>query len=109
MNTSKSIALFILLLLLLFSTITVYQIESKKRVLNEDLVELSLVKYGIFSVDIWKATLTTIVTERINDFDYEDMDEAKIHARISEFLNLAVDELEERVFLNKTRVQLEDF
>lgn len=63
-------------MLLLFSTATVYQIESKKRVLNEDLIELSLVKYGIFNVDIWKASLTTIVSNRINDFDYEDMDEA---------------------------------
>ncbi|MEX2456707.1 MAG: paraquat-inducible protein A [Balneolaceae bacterium] len=98
MNIYKSIALLILLLLLLFSTAMVYQIESKKRVLNEDLVELSLVKYGIFNVDIWKASLTTIVSERINDFDFEDMDEAKIRIRISEFLTLTVDELEESFY-----------
>lgn len=98
MNSFKSIALLILLLLLLFSTATVYQIETKKRVLNEDLVELSLVKYGIFSVDIWKASLTTIVSKRINDFDYEDMDDAKIRSRISEFLTLTVDQLEESFY-----------
>lgn len=98
LNTSKSIALLILLMLLLFSTATVYQIESKKRVLNEDLIELSLVKYGIFSVDIWKASLTTIVSKRINDFSYEDMDEAQMHNRITEFLNLTVDQLEESFY-----------
>jgi hypothetical protein len=94
LNTFKSIALPILLLLLLYSTVSVYQIESKKRVLNEDLIELSLVKYGIFSVDVWKFSLTKIVIKRINEFDFEDMDEAKIRARISKFLTLTVDELE---------------
>src|SRR5690606_17200643 len=94
----KSIALLVLLLLLLFSTVQVYQIESQKRLLNEDIVELSLVKYGIFSVDVWKENLTTIVNNRINEFDYEDMDEDKIRVRITEFLTQTVDQLEESFF-----------
>ncbi len=68
--------------------------ETEKRQLNEDIVELSLVKYGIFSVDIWKENLTTIVTKRINEFDFEDMDESAIRTRIAEFLTLTVDQLE---------------
>ncbi len=98
LSTLKGVSLLIFLLLLLFSTATVYKNESKKRVLTKDLVELSLVKYGIFSVDIWKASLTAIVSNRINDFDFEDMNEDKIRVRISEFLNLAVDELEESFY-----------
>jgi hypothetical protein len=98
LDTSKSIALLILLLLLLFSTVKVYQIESQKRLLNEDIVELSLVKYGIFSVDIWKENLTIIVNNRINEFDYEDMDEEAIRVRIVEFLTITVDKLEESFF-----------
>jgi len=97
-NTTKSVFLTILLMLLLFSTVNIYQLESKKRVLNEDIVELSLVKYGIFSVDIWKENLATIISNRINDFDFEDMDEAKIRVQISEFLAIAVDQLEESFF-----------
>lgn len=76
----------------------VYLIESKKRLLNEDIVELSLVKYGIFSVDMWKENLTIIINNRINEFDYKDMDEEKIRIRIAEFLTLTVDELEESFF-----------
>lgn len=98
MNIFKSIALLTLLILLLFSTAAMYQIESKKRVLNEDLVELSLIKYGILNVDIWKTSLTSIVSKRIHEFDYEDMDDAQIRKRISEFLNLAVDQLEESFY-----------
>ncbi len=76
----------------------VYQLESEKRRLNEDLIELSLVKYGIFSVDIWKDNLTTIVINRVNEFDFEDMNEEKIRARIVEFLTLTVDQLEKSFF-----------
>ncbi len=98
LTSTKSIGLLILLLLLCFSTVMVYQMESRKRLLNEDLVELSLVKYGIFSVDIWKANLTTIVINRVNEFDFEDMDESKVRGRIVEFLTASVDKLEESFY-----------
>jgi hypothetical protein len=73
-------------------------LESRKRLLNDDLIELSLVKFGIFSVDIWKASLTSIVINRINDFEYADMDDAEIRDRITQFLTMSVNELEESFF-----------
>lgn len=84
--------------MLCVSTVRVYQLESEKRLLNEDQVELSLVKYGIFSVDIWKGHLTTIVINRVNEFNFDDMDESEVRARIVEFLNLTVDKLEESFY-----------
>jgi len=98
LKQAKSIILIILLLILCISTAMVYQMETEKRLLNDDLVELSLVKYGIFSVDIWKANLTTIVINRVNEFDFEDMDETKVRARIVEFLTASVNKLEESFY-----------
>ena len=48
--------LFNILLLtgILYLTITVYLNETKKRQIKEDLIELSMIKYGLFNVDEWK-------------------------------------------------------
>lgn len=78
----------------LFASIAIYSIESEKRELSEDLIELSKVKYGLFSVDEWEEILSEIITKRINDFDLEDANQDKMREKISGFLQVAIDELE---------------
>lgn len=78
----------------LFASIAIYSIESEKRALSEDLIELSKVKYGLFSVDEWEELLSEIITKRINDFDLEDTNQDKMREKISGFLQVAIDELE---------------
>ncbi|MEX2347989.1 MAG: paraquat-inducible protein A [Balneolaceae bacterium] len=55
-------------------------------------------KYGIFSVDEWKNTLSEIVIKRINEFSLEDTNEDELRRHISEFLVVAVDKLEKSFF-----------
>ncbi|GAB5410418.1 MAG: hypothetical protein BalsKO_27830 [Balneolaceae bacterium] len=77
-----------------FASIAIYSIENEKRELSEDLIELSKVKYGLFSVDEWEEILSEIITKRINDFDLEDTNKEKMREKISDFLQVAIDELE---------------
>lgn len=79
----------------LLSSFFIYRIESEKRVLQAELIELSKVKYGIFSVDEWEAELSEIIVKRLNEFELEEQNEDELRETVSEFLNTAVDELEE--------------
>lgn len=82
----------------LFSSVFIYGIESKKRELQTELIELSKVKYGIFSVDEWEAELSNIVIKRLNEFELEEQNEDELRETISTFLDKAVDELEESFY-----------
>lgn len=95
MKPYKTIVLSILLGVLTATASYVYIIESQKRTLQEELIELSMVKYGLFNVDVWKAELTEIISRRINEFELEQDREEELRERISSFLDSAVDELEE--------------
>ena len=112
----KKIQSHILLLILVaigYSSINLYLLETEKRVLDEELVELSKVKYGLFSVDEWERILTDIITKRINEFDLEDTNQDKIREKISTFLEITIGELEEAYqeeegFLKRTGANIFD-
>jgi hypothetical protein len=77
-------------------SIIVYLNETEKRKLKEDLIELSKIKYGLFSVDEWKKVLTDIITKKINEFNLEGANQEKMRKELESFLNRQINELEER-------------
>lgn len=79
----------------LYASVAIFTIETQKRALEVDLIELSKVKYGLFSVDEWEDILSDIITRRINDFDLKEANNEKMKEKISTFLQIAIDELEE--------------
>ncbi|MFY0696500.1 MAG: paraquat-inducible protein A [Balneola sp.] len=78
-----------------FSSFFIYRIESDKRVLETELIELSKVKYGLFNVDVWTEELTRIIIVRVNEFDMSESREDELRIKIEEFLEIAIAELEE--------------
>jgi hypothetical protein len=78
-----------------FSSFFIYRIESDKRVLETELIELSMVKYGLFNVDVWTEELTRIIVKRVNEFDMSESRESELRPKIEEFLEIAIAELEE--------------
>lgn len=98
MYSFRSISLLVLLIASCILTASVFKKESEKRVLKAEFIELSKIKYGIFSVDEWKVILAEIVIKKVNDFDLQASDEEELRERISQFLDTAVDELEESFF-----------
>lgn len=98
MKYYRSILLAALLIGILVSSISIYNIESKARVLNNEIIELSKIKYGIFNVDEWKAALSSIIIKRINDFELEPTKEEDLREKITVFLGKAIDELEKSFY-----------
>lgn len=78
-----------------FSSFFIYRIESDKRVLETELIELSKVKYGLFNVDVWTEELTRIIIVRVNEFQMSESREDELRIKIEEFLEIAIAELEE--------------
>jgi hypothetical protein len=94
---SKGLPITILLLIgITYQSITVYRIETEKRKTKEDLIELSKIKYGLFSVDEWKRILSEIITKKIEDFNLEGANREKMREEISTFLYKQINEFEER-------------
>jgi len=81
-----------------FLGVTVYKTETEKRKTKEDLIELSKIKYGLFSVDEWKRILSEIITKKIEDFNLEGANREKMRDEISTFLFKQINEFEERYF-----------
>ena len=98
MKNYRSTLLGILLIGIIISSISIYSIESQKRTLDLELIELSNVKYGLFNVDEWKTALSEILVKRINEFEVEPAKEEELREKISNFLSTAIDELEKSFF-----------
>lgn len=105
MGRFRVVILLFILIGVLSSLIAIYNLESKKRALTEDLIELSKVKYGLFSVDEWENILSEIITKRINEFDLEDTNQDEIREKIAGFLETTIAELEETYDENKGILQ----
>lgn len=69
--------------------------EEQKRTLQAELVELSMVKYGIFSVDEWEQRISEIIVKRLNEFKLEENKESELRVSIEDFLHEAIDKLED--------------
>lgn len=98
MKAIKIPFLILCLLAVAASSIFIYRIESQKRILQTELIELSKVTYGIFSVDEWEEKLSTIIIKRLNEFELEDKKEDELRETVTTFLHTAVDKLEESFF-----------
>jgi len=68
--------------------------ESKKREVKRDLVELSKSKYGLFNVDEWERIIADIISEKINEIDFSDTNRAELEKRISKLLYQFIDDFE---------------
>lgn len=94
---SKIITTSLLALLLLFSLyvlITVHQQEQQRRVIQSDLVEVSMAQYGVLNVDIWAEKVTTIVSRKIMDFELTNTNKKNLQAKIENFLYQELEKLE---------------
>ena len=68
--TSKRLTITTLLLTgICYLSIVVYRTETERQKIKEDLIELSKIKYGLFSVDEWKKILSDIITKKIEEFN----------------------------------------
>ena len=101
MNTVKKILLGVILLCIAYLSYSIYLLESERRVIKEDLVELSKIKYGLFNVDEWKVIIADIIASKIDELELEDTDYDMLREDIELFLIKLIDGLEERYYADR--------
>jgi hypothetical protein len=93
------ISAVILISTIILCTIT-YMRQREIRIMKEDLVELSKVKYGLFSVDEWKKILAALITKKVEELEITPSNRGEMEKKISGFLYKAIDNFEQ-VFYQK--------
>lgn len=85
-----------LFVLLVFFSVNLFRIENERRILKEDLIELSKVKYGLFNVDEWKKILSVIISKKIEELNLQGSDREEMRRKISALLYKIVGDFEKR-------------
>jgi hypothetical protein len=87
-----------LFLAILFLSVSIYKIETKRRILKEDLIELSKIKYGLFSVDEWRKILSSIITKKVEELNFEGTKKEEMRQKISSLLYTVIDDFEKNFY-----------
>ncbi|MEQ9403752.1 MAG: paraquat-inducible protein A [Cyclobacteriaceae bacterium] len=95
MRTFRSIGLTILLLSTIILSFFIWKSEAQKRMLKQDIIELSKVKYGLFNVDEWKSILAEIISKKIDQFNFNRENRDEMEVKVSDFLHKAINEFEQ--------------
>lgn len=98
MKYFKTSFLITLIAVIAFLSVKIYAIENERRLLKEDVIELSKVKYGIFSVDEWKKILANIIGKKVEELNFTGENKAAMRKKVSEFLYKVIDEYEKRYY-----------
>ena len=90
--------LILALIATVVTSLQIFRAEHERRALQRDLIELSRIKYGLFSVDEWKSIISGIITTKIQEFDFEEGDRQEMREKITGFLYRVVDEFEDNFY-----------
>jgi hypothetical protein len=85
-----------------FCAINLFLIQRDRQNLKEDLVELSRIKYGLFSVDEWKQILARIISKKVEELNFSPDQRVEIRSKVSAFLTKTISEMEERFYEEKS-------
>jgi hypothetical protein len=99
----KTIALIGLCCVTAFFSYSIYKIETERRLMKEDLIELSKVKYGLFNVDEWKKILATVISKKVEELNFSGSNRAEMKKKISAFLYKVIDDFEDRYYAQRSK------
>jgi len=68
--------------------------KEESKIIKEELVEVSKVKYGIFNADEWRVILSDIISKKIDELEITDENRAEMRQKIQEMLYRTVGILE---------------
>ncbi|MEL6562543.1 MAG: paraquat-inducible protein A [Bacteroidota bacterium] len=94
MKFLRATIITLLLLSSVWASISIYQSSLQARMLKEDQIALSKVKYGLFNVDEWKNLLTNILSKKIDEININEDNQDEMREKISTFLYAAIKEFE---------------
>ncbi|MEM6686077.1 MAG: paraquat-inducible protein A [Bacteroidota bacterium] len=86
--------LVVLLIAIGFAAFSTYRLETNKRMLKADVIELSDIKYGMFNVDSWEEQFATIITKKLQDLELSGTQREEARVKVQTFLNESIDKFE---------------
>ncbi|MBK9104497.1 MAG: paraquat-inducible protein A [Saprospiraceae bacterium] len=98
MRSPRPLILLFFLLVMLFCSYQLFLLDQHRRAVKEDLIELSKIKYGLFSVDEWKQILSTIISKKIEELNFTPSQKVEMKAKVSAFLTKTIAEMEDRFY-----------
>ena len=103
MISFRYIILSIAVVLICFCSIRIYSLEQQRRAIKDDLIELSRIKYGLFSVDEWKIILSDIISRKIEELNFSPEQINSLRGKVEAFLAKTFAELEARFHEEKSQ------
>jgi len=103
MTSIRYIILSIAVVLICFCSIRIYAFEQQRRAIKDDLIELSRIKYGLFSVDEWKIILSDIISRKIEELNFSPEQINSLRGKVEAFLAKTFTELEARFHEEKSQ------
>ena len=94
-----------LLLLAGWSCFQVYQYSSQRAEIKKDYSEVNSITYGLLSVNTWRDHLTTIVLNRIEDFEFTPAQEDTLVHLVGGLMNAGIDKVDSLVDRKQTTIK----
>jgi hypothetical protein len=82
----------------------IYDLSRQQTELKKDFAELNNIQYGLFSVDVWRDNLTSIVISKIDSFDFTNVQRDTLMKDLNRILNALVTQADNIV--NKKQTSL---
>ena len=99
----RSILLATTLAVIVYCSVNIFFIQRDRQTIKEDLIELSKIKYGLFSVDEWKQILSRIISKKIEELNFSPDQRVGMKSKVSAFLTKAISDFEERYYADNSK------
>lgn len=86
--------LIVLLVAISIAASSTYRLETRKRALKADMIELSDIKYGMFNVDAWEEQFANIITKKLQELELSGTQRDEARVKVEAFLNESIDKFE---------------
>ena len=96
MQNLRFLLIAVLALAMVVCSVRLFQVETERRELNEDLIEISKIKYGLFNADEWKRIASEVIAKKIDEFELGKGNRQTWEIKISNFLYKLISDLEDR-------------
>ncbi len=94
-----------LLLLAGWSCLKVYTLSSQRAAIKKDYSEVNSITYGLLSVNHWRDNLTSIIINRINDFELTPAQEDTLTYQVGQLLNAGIDKADSLLNLKQKTIK----
>ena len=94
-----------LLIIAGWSSYQVYKHSSQRSEIKKDYSEVNSITFGLLSVNAWRDHLTTMVINRINDFEFTQAQEDTLVYHVGQLMNAGLDKADSLVDLKQKTIK----